>query len=79
MRLEHVCCVVEEVCVWSSRVGKRACLWSSGKINGHGHACQRDEFLGLQEEEKSLLRYSQRGSEWKHVLALIIMAHNLTE
>ncbi len=47
------------VCVSSSRVGKRECLWSSGRINGHGHACQRDQSLGLQEEEKPLLRYIQ--------------------
>ncbi len=46
-------------CVWSSREGKCECLWSSGRINGHGHACQRDQSLGLQEEEKPLLRYIQ--------------------
>lgn len=44
------------VCVWSRGVGKCECLWSSGRINGHGHACQRDQFLGPQEEEMPLLR-----------------------
>ncbi|KAL1253781.1 hypothetical protein QQF64_016010 [Cirrhinus molitorella] len=54
VRLEHVYCGVEEVCVClEQQCGE---VWG---INAHGHACQRDQFLGIQEEEKPLLRYSQ--------------------
>lgn len=47
------------VCVCLEQMsGESEYLWSSGRISVHGHACQRDRSLGLQEEEKPLLRYN---------------------